>query len=411
MYIVNLMINSNNKIFAPFWVMIATAFFMIAGAIIVMASISHADDGRSDADGRLITIHDRGDEKVILTNATTIGDALKEAGVKLDSKDTVEPSVDQKLIASDYQVNIYRARPVIVVDGAIKQKIITPYQTTNQIAKDAGIDVYPEDIMTLDRTDDILADGAGLKLTIDRATPFKFILYGKSLTARTQAKTVGEMLAEKGITLAENDRVSVDKSTPITSDLSVRVWREGKQTITVEEDVDFEVEEIADADQPVGYRSVRTAGELGSRSVTYEVKIQDGKEVSRTEIASITTKESKKQVEIIGVKSSGKPLTKSMGVNMFTDSKGVTHRETYYDLPMSGVMGFCGGGVYTIRSDGAKIDKNGYVIVAAHLGNYPRCSIVETSLGAGKVYDTGGFAIVHPYGFDLATDWSKNDGI
>ena len=116
---------------------------------------------------------------------------------------------------------------------------------------------------------------------------------------------------------------------------------------------------------------------------------------------------------MVGAKASGNPLTKSMGVNQFTDSKGVVHRETYYDLPMSIVMGnYCGaGGYYTVRADGAKVDKDGYIIVAAHLGNYPRCSVVETSMGLGKVYDTGGFASVHPHGFDLATDWSNNNGI
>jgi hypothetical protein len=56
------------------------------------------------------------------------------------------------------------------------------------------------------------------------------------------------------------------------------------------------------------------------------------------------------------------------------------------------------------------VDKDGYVLVAAHLGNHPRCSIVETSLGLGKVYDTGGFASRYPQAYDLATDWTNYDG-
>lgn len=104
-------------------------------------------------------------------------------------------------------------------------------------------------------------------------------------------------------------------------------------------------------------------------------------------------------------------LTKSKGAQVFVDSNGVAHRETYYDLPMNIVIGTCGpGGSYHIRSDGAKVDQNGYVLVAANLAAYPRCTIVQTSLGPGKVYDTGGFAARHPYGFDLATDWTNYDG-
>lgn len=276
--------------------------FMISVVIVIMANITHAGNGVVGQDGRLVTIYDRGAQKTIITEAGTVGDALIEAGITLDSKDTVEPATNQKLIASDYQVNIYRARPVIVVDGAIKQKVITPYQTASQIVKDAGIKLYPEDNTKLERVDDIIAEGAGLRLTIDRATPFTFTLYGETITARTQATTVGEMLKEKGITLNAADRVSVDQSTLITPDLKVRVWREGKQTVTVDEDITFDVDKISDADRAVGYREIRTPGENGSRSVTYEVEIQDGKEVSRTEIASITTKQPKTQVEVVGVK-------------------------------------------------------------------------------------------------------------
>jgi hypothetical protein len=105
-------------------------------------------------------------------------------------------------------------------------------------------------------------------------------------------------------------------------------------------------------------------------------------------------------------------LTSSKGAQVYVDGNGVAHRETYYDLPMGVTLHSCGvGNSYTIRSDGAKVDQDGYVLVAANLAAYPRCTVVDTSMGPGKVYDTGGFAVRHPYGFDLATDWSNGDGI
>ncbi len=75
-------------------------------------------------------------------------------------------------------------------------------------------------------------------------------------------------------------------------------------------------------------------------------------------------------------------------------------------------MQACGqGGYYTVRVDGIKVDRDGYVIIAANLGRYPRCSVTETSVGPAKVYDTGGFALRHPEGFDIATDWTNYNGI
>lgn len=277
----------------------------IAVAIILFVSLFFVIHGRADAltgSGRLLTIHDRGEEKVLLSEAATVGDALKAAGITLDSHDTVEPAVTEKLVASEYQINIYRARPVTVIDGPTREKIVTAYQTADQIVKDAGITLYPEDTTTLQRSDDILNDGAGLELTITRATPFNFTLYGTTSVARTQAKTVGDMLKEKGVTLGANDRVSVPLSTPITNGATFQVWREGKQTVTVEEPIAFDTQQIKDADRELGYKAVQTPGVEGKQNATYEIEIRDGVEVGRTKIANLVTIQPTAQVEVIGAK-------------------------------------------------------------------------------------------------------------
>ena len=282
-------------------VTVVAVIFLVLMAVVAISGVTHAGDNKDSQNGRLITIHDRGTEKAIMTQSVTIGDALKEAEIPIDSKDLVEPAVSEKLIASSYEVNIYRARPILVIDGNIRQKIITPYQTAQQITTSAGIVLYPEDITTIDKVDN-LTDGAGMQLSINRATPFTFTLYGKTSTVRSQATTVGEMLSEKGIKLGADDRISLSLDTKLTDGLAVRVWREGKQTISADVEIDFHVEKVQDADREVGYRAIKTAGEKGVRSVTYEVTIQDGQEVSRTEIASLTTKNPVEQIEIVGAK-------------------------------------------------------------------------------------------------------------
>lgn len=319
----------------PLGAIIAAFFLLVLCITFLIVSRVNATDGVAQS-GRLITIHDRGVEQVVLSEAATIGDAIKEAGIELDESDAIEPALSEKLVASEYNVNIYRARPVIVIDGATKQKIITPYQTGEQIAKGAGITIYPEDITTLTRTDDIVSEGAGLKLTIDRATSFTFTLYGNTTEVRSQGQTVGDMLKEKGITLTTNDRVVPDKDTPLVSGAKVRVWREGKQTITVDEPINFTITDVQDGDQYVGYRATKTAGEAGSRSVTYEVLIQDGKEVGRSEIASITTKEPTTQIDIVGAKYRGAYTTPTenevISWNFFI-AHGFTREQT------AGIMG------------------------------------------------------------------------
>ena len=310
-------------------------------------------DGKTSGE-HLVRIYDRGAEKTIVTKARTIREALKLAKFSIDERqDVVEPSLDSEMVAEKYNINIFRARPITIVDGNKRLKITTAEQTPALIAKAAGLTLYREDKTHFTNSDDLLVNGVGLVMNIERSK---------------------------------------------------------QRTITEEIDVNFEIEQIKDNSQPIGFKSVKQLGEKGVRKVTYQVEMENEREIIRKEVVSEITKQPKKQIEIIGTKPKN-PLTKSKGAQIFTDSKGVAHRETYYDLPMNIVIKACGsGGTYTVRADGAKVDKDGYILVAANYGNYPRCSVVETSMGPGKVYDTGGFAVKHPHGFDLATDWTNGDG-
>ena len=255
------------------------------------------------SDQHVLTIHDRGDEQVVITKAGTLGEALKLAGIEISAgHDVVEPSLDSELVASNYSINIYRARPITVVDGVVKKNITTAEQTPERIAKAAGITIYSEDQTDFSAPSDILSNGSSQVMSIDRATVVQFTLYGKHAEVRTRATTVEEFLKEKSIKIGANDYLSVDKGQAISTGMAIELWREGKQTVTVEEEVDFEIEKVQDANREAGYREVKTPGVKGKRNATYEIEMKNGQEASRTEIASVTIEEPKKQVEIIGAK-------------------------------------------------------------------------------------------------------------
>lgn len=358
---------------------------------------------------RLLSVHVEGTERGLLTRATTLREAFKEAHISVDPNDLVEPAIDAPLEASHYEVNVYRARPVTIIDGKTQLKVMSPYRTAKQIAGKAGIKLHDEDIAQMQANADVVGQGMGVQLVITRATEFTLGLYGKKTIAYTQGATVADMLKEKGIILGADDTISVPLDTPMKTGLGVAIWRNGAQTVTEEQAIAFNSQKVLDMDHNIGYREIKTKGTLGKRLVTYEIVMKDGKEVSRKQIQNVISSQPKTQVELIGNKPVN-PLSKSRGADHFTDSQGVSHRETYYDLPMNVVINACGGGTYSVRADGAKVDQDGYILIAANYGRYPRCSVVETSMGLGKVYDTGGFAVHHPDGFDLATDWTNHDG-
>ena len=74
------------------------------------------------------------------------------------------------------------------------------------------------------------------------------------------------------------------------------------------------------------------------------------------------------------------------------------HTETYYSQKVLPGTGLNIPGRH-IASDGTIRDKDGYIVLASD--DYPKGTVVETSLGAGKVYDSGS----GKGNIDLYTDW------
>ncbi|MBR3132632.1 MAG: hypothetical protein IKG42_00900 [Clostridia bacterium] len=102
----------------------------------------------------------------------------------------------------------------------------------------------------------------------------------------------------------------------------------------------------------------------------------------------------------------GQVLTRSAGT-----IQGPSGKETYYNLPMNGVIrnmrnrGFSEAEYpYWIREDGCKM-LGDYIMVAASLDIRPYGTIVQTSRGLGIVADTGSFASSNQYQLDLAVSW------
>lgn len=102
---------------------------------------------------------------------------------------------------------------------------------------------------------------------------------------------------------------------------------------------------------------------------------------------------------------SAKHLTSTIG-----RFEGPWGTETYYNLPMKLVISYMSEfgydySDYWIRDDGVKMLGN-YVMCAADFREYPRGSIVETSLGTAIVCDTGTFTVDGSgVDFDICVSW------
>ena len=227
----------------------------------------------------------------------------------------------------------------------------------------------------------------------------------------TQAQTVRSALRFAGISVDSHDNVDPSLDTKLsTADADVIIYRSRlvaiadgniRQTVMTAKQSPNEI--LKDAGLPA----------LDAKDATSFRPVNAVVAGASTELVVARVKHEEPVAPPVHISFQPRPnaLTKAKGAQVYVDINGVAHRETYYDLPMGIAIHTCGAhNTYTIRADGAKVDQDGYILIAANLAAYPRCTVVDTSMGPGKVYDTGGFAARYPYGFDLATDWTNYDG-
>lgn len=325
------------------------------------ATFAEGEDGTTITrigEAKFVTFYDDGKKLTVKTEAGTVGEALERADIAVNKGDIVDPGLETEINADNFFINIYRARPVIVKDGTMEKYLMSASYDAKTVAEEAGLTVYDGDEIKTVANDNFLEAGV--------ATIYQ-------------------------------------------------ITRNGGRVLTIEEEIPFQEETIKDYNLAPDVSEVRQLGEVGMKRLSYNVLYKNNKEVSRELVSEEVVREPVKRIVAVGASEIERhPLTVGMGRNHYTykkaDGTTVLRQETYYDLNMSVVIRYCGSS-YTVRADGAKVDQDGYVLVAANLGRYPRCSVVETSLGPGKVYDTGGFAAGNPEQFDLATDWSNHDGV
>lgn len=229
---------------------------------------------------------------VLPTRALTVKDFLERSKVKLKEGDIVEPAADTQIDADDFRVNVYRAKPVTIIDGTKRIQALSAATTPRSIAAQAGIQVHAEDNITQANPRDVLHDQVlGTELVIDRATPVSLNLYGTPVTVRTHATTVNELLKEKNVSIAGDDTVMPVGSTAITTDIQVFITRKGTKIETATEDIANEQQIVEDTSLSFGTVALRQAGSPGKKLVTYQIDLQNGKEIGRKVIQEVRVQE------------------------------------------------------------------------------------------------------------------------
>lgn len=254
-------------------------------------------------DARVVNVFVDDQKQTLPTRAKTVKDLLGRMHVTVRKGDVVEPSLDSPIITDNFNINIYRARPVMIIDNNKQVVINSANQSPRIAARNAGIVVYPEDEVVPEAPENLLTEGVvGERYVIERAAPVTLILYGNVSGMRTQAKTVGDLLKDKNIKTSSSDSLVPSADTPIRPDMKITLTREGQQIATVDEEIPAPVEYIDDPNLTRGSTVEKEPGAVGKKVVTYELKLENGIEVSRTKLQEIVTIQPLKKVVARGSK-------------------------------------------------------------------------------------------------------------
>lgn len=254
----------------------------------VMLTVGYSRDQldwqrKAYADGKhLLSIYADGKKKMVATSSNTVGEAIDELGLPLQQGDVVEPGPDTPIDQPTFNINIYRGLPAVVeVDGK-STPVVSGHRSPRQIVLDAGVQLYPEDEVRMERVVNFLDDGSvGPKVSVTRAKPVQVVLAGQIYNFRTQKEKVGDMLKEHHLDVQPKDVTNVALDANIEKGQRIIINRLSQNVVNATELVKADKKVEYDNNKEVGYSAVRQAGRDGKKIVTYLVDLTNGIETGR----------------------------------------------------------------------------------------------------------------------------------
>jgi len=277
--------------------------FVVGIFALLIALVAFNSQTVGPSDSRIVNVYVDGKQQVVPTRAETVGAVIKTLPLDITKQDIVEPAQDTPITDTDFNINVYKARNVTIVDNGHKTTVNSAEQDPRALVQKAGDNVYPEDTVTKATVVDPVAEGVvGDKIVINRATPLNLNIYGTPVVLRTHAATLKDVLKEKNVQIAPDDTVQPSLDTPITPNMQAFIVRVGHQVTSVEEAIAPPVQYVDTPSLNKGTLQVQSAGAPGKKLVTYELELQNGKEVSRKVIQEVIATEPVTKVVLRGTK-------------------------------------------------------------------------------------------------------------
>lgn len=254
-------------------------------------------------------------------------------------------------LASFYNLQFQPGIPIAIEDDGRERTLYSAAPTLGEALWESGIIFKSTDKISPPYNETPLVSTS---VTIHRSIPIQIKVGEQYVNSYSAAATIGEALAEAGVSLQTLDYSIPGENEPIPADGSIQVIRVREEVIIDQTPIPFENEYVADSEVELDQTKVIEAGQYGIKATRIRVRYEDDQEVSRqTEVKWVASEPNTQKIGygnnvfIRSLDTPNGPLEYWRAVSVYATSyspcrSGTSkcHYGTSYGLPVSrGVIG------------------------------------------------------------------------
>ncbi|RDI52752.1 uncharacterized protein YabE (DUF348 family) [Nocardia mexicana] len=229
---------------------------------------------------KTVTVVIDGQKSSFSTMSGDVRGVIKAAGFSIENRDKVSPSADDTVLDGSI-VTLNRARQIALTFDGRSQQVWTTGSTVADALAQLNI---PSDVFVSPaRPTPLPIEGAALAVTSPRT-----VLFSDNGDApgyvRLAAPTVGELLKERGVPLADQDEVEPSAGTKLVEGMKITVTRKRVENRVERVALDPEENVIEDPSMNMSRTVVENPGKPGVQDVTFAVSIVNGAEANKDPI-------------------------------------------------------------------------------------------------------------------------------
>ncbi len=204
---------------------------------------------------------------------------------------------------------------VIVDDEVIS--VATTALRVGDVLKQAGVELNEGDRVVPGISERVY--GAAT-VTVARAVPVTVAVDGRTIQARSTGPMVKHVLAQAGVLLRPEDRVSPGMDVGLTPGMQIKVIRVTSEVITRQVRIAYRIDRRRDASMDQGKTKVLRPGVEGVREQRVLVTYEDGKAVSEKVLSSKVMREPVSKLLAVGTRNPVRTLYTSRGTFRYRNS-------------------------------------------------------------------------------------------